>query len=270
MLAKACSWIQQDQRGTFSSTRFDNLPISASAFAALRTSNDPATSQLVRSVGRHAGMLHQAWSNALTVMHKVEWLKALVADGGLHEDAWLAYSPSDMYVLLAEIRSGYDHAAHIVQSVAKNPGQVGERSFTKLLNWAHDPKKRAADILGTDLHAILPGTSGSFWAVRESRDDLAHRGARLLVFPWKGEIAFMLTGGTQRSPDPSMMLNANVICFRRYSAYHACRLLLFLEDLALLIFKRLALPQVGLGQGVMACNPGLAVLREWARLQACT
>ena len=105
----AVAWIREDEEGPYSSTRFDNLSLSAGATWSgsdkERRERDLAS---LPAIGSNAHYLHEDWGNLLTIISRVEWMYGLAHSDSLHEGAWMAFAALDIEHFHVELRSAFD------------------------------------------------------------------------------------------------------------------------------------------------------------------
>jgi len=169
-------WIQVSAEGAHSSTKLDNLSVSAAAaFAATATSGSQHTR--LEDLRNHAGFLSDDWRNLLTIILKLEWMVGRVQQGEpkklsrwMHRCAatiglepkrsiewslWMHFAKSDIDMFLIELRSAFDYLAEIVGCIALSPcPRRRSSSYSTLTEWC-EQSADAEQILGSDLRDLV-------------------------------------------------------------------------------------------------------------------
>lgn len=268
---EALTWIRQDEHGTFSSTRFDNLSMSAGAlWAVARTAGGREDLACLPAIGSNAHFLHEDWGNLLKIITRIEWTLGQVNKGELHEHAWMAFTALDVEHFHVELRSAFDYLARIVIAQSAQPGQTPKGSYNLLSKWATKNFVRAARLLGDDLARSVAESRKLFLDRKRIRELVVHSGARSLVFPPAEGVLFQVYArGLQFNllkDLGDLMHNENVVNFKRYASSTLLQFWALVEAVSVETFSRYALPQVGLGDGAMSYHSGLAVLRDWGNV----
>lgn len=270
--AEVLSWIRESESGTYSSSRFDNLSMSVGAKSqATQTAGNSGDLPRLPTIGSNAYFLHEDWANMLTLIARIEWMHEQVNKGTLPEHVWMDFAALDVEHFHIELRSAFDYLARIVIAQSSQPRQTPKESFNNLSEWTTKNEARAGQLLGPDLARCVKESSKLFLSRKRIRELVVHSGARSLVFHSTEGILFQVySEGLQfnlLNDLGDLMHNENVVNFKRYASSTLLQFWALVEAVSVATFSRYALPQVGLGDGVMAYHSGLAVLRRWWKSQ---
>ncbi len=261
-LERVIAWIRDDDRGPHASTRFDNL---ATAIHAGQAAGGPALASRTRvlaSIGNSAHYMQRDWTNLLTLIQKLSWIRERAIAGELPHFAWMHFAASDIDMFHVEIRSCFDHLARVVAGISGHLGKVPDGSWNDLISWQ---RKQSARGRGLDhaLASTVTETQEWFEGLRQVRDDVVHYGRDSIVLGPETGIHFLVEPKpTYLKSIPFLMHNENLVDFSLYSAYHLSLFWCVAESVSLAAFERLRLIQVGLGDGVRSYHGGLDTLRQ--------
>jgi hypothetical protein len=211
---------------------------------------------------------HIVWDiwNVGTLLERLEWADGIAATDSLEEGLWNRYCSLDIEHFHIEIRSILDYAATCISAVARSRGTAPPDSMSKLLNWLQTNPGNVKR-LGADLAVLVPSLP-AFVEIRDVRDGTVHRGALTMLYgkPSAGLIFQVHQRFTAMLKPRFGVVDDGLINFRRYDSQLFAEVLLFLDGLMPLLWDRIPVKHVGLGDAVF-WGPGLNVLFLWLGLR---
>lgn len=200
--------------------------------------------------------------NIGTLIERLEWTDKLAIAGALDQGLWNRYCSLDIEHFHVEARSLLDYAASCIAAISKQPGTAPATSLNGLLSWINKNPGNTAR-LGPDLAALVKSLPG-FPDLRAVRDEIIHRGGLTLVFGRPGEgLVFQVHKGFARVLNPrSGTVESGLVDFRSYSALLVADILLFLERLAALLWEKMPVKKIGIGDAQLS-GPGWDVFLSW-------
>lgn len=249
----AIALVQEDEEGVFTWSGWDQLL--ADALVSTRTSGPGPTFNFAE----------RDWWTLLTLLTKLEWMKACHREDDLDDGLWMFYAATEIDFFHVRFRSMLDHLAALLARCATHPGTV-PTSFIKLKKFVDNPANRLRfGPLADDVLALL---TEARWAedVRDVRDDVVHRGADTLVFPDREEILFQVHQREKRLVLlDGVMQNENVVDFRKYAALTMGLLMTWRERVAAILRQGIRLDGDPPGHGWNR-HSGMELLRDWSKL----
>lgn len=216
---------------------------------------------------QHITAVHTRVRDLRTIAFKLDWMRQLRGAEQLPQEWWMYFAASDVVSFLTNVRSLFDHLAGAMADVANTPGRVAHRSFHGLLKWLSSSSERRQE-LNPALADIVQSAAEWFWQVRRLRDRLIHHDALPLVFPGESfpgspAIGVQVYEGLDHllPSDSSLMLNDNVVDFRRLAAAVTARIHVLLEETA--IVMRGGVNSDISASGGESYHPGLGTLADW-------
>lgn len=202
---------------------------------------------------------HDLW-NISTLLVRLEWMRSLSARSQLHTESWRSFSGLDIENLFVQVRSSMDHATELIQHhLPKGKGGQLPDSFNKL----HGSIDKYDSRLPEQLQKLIRSAKW-FDQMRSIRDALVHQGGTPLVFGEPAEsLQFQIYGKSMNGYvfHPALMFNENVVYFERYTALLLANLLVFLNDLGL-ILQSIESTSMKIGP-VRSYTQGYSLLRGW-------
>lgn len=187
-------------------------------------------------------------SSLATLMARLQWMAQQWSEGNHIDRMWTDYAGLDIEQWHVGFRSILDEVGLAIKVLADNKYGQPRESFNKIFKLVQkiqcDPAghRSEAERLGSDWIDLIK-TATWFPVSRAVRNEVVHFGGQEMVIgnPGEGILFQVHTGGTGKNlirlPSP-FMLNANVVYFDRYAADLMAHLLSFLEDFALIAYKR--------------------------------
>lgn len=206
------------------------------------------------------------------VIHRLNWYRVASIKQVLLETRWRDYAIIDIEYFHIKLRSIMDYVAEIVRNAAKIPSQVpGHKdyySFEEIFNWIRkNPGHRKS--LGEDL-ARLVETAKWIHDLREVRNSFIHSGGFTVVFesPEDGILFQVYKDYLEPFEFESisgdfLMFNPNCIYFERYAAIFLSHIFVFLDRLAILIYKKYQLKNIE--KGNLCRSPGFSIIVDWMK-----
>jgi len=198
--------------------------------------------------------------NIETLFERLHWQHQLWVSDQLPDGKWLRYATADVDMVHVEARSLFDYIAQVLRSISEKPGQVPDKSFEKLRNWAAKDKTNR-ERLGTDISTLFSNCDW-FAGLREVRDDVVHRGGDTLVFLDKPALCFQTYQKHKKKVLlPEVMANKNVVDFELYGGMTYGYLLAFLEEVAETVYRRLNVTRRP--GSCQQRSPGAMIGKQW-------
>jgi hypothetical protein len=219
---------------------------------------EAAPPHLLRALG-NLSPLWDDFSTLLSLLARMERDLEHRDSGQLDEFLWLQFSRMDVEMFFVLFRSLFDHLGGVLQCLTRAPDSTPS-NFHDLRAFVNSPKSEK--FASAELRDLVNGCDW-FDDLRGWRDGLVHHGTLPLTFMAPGQLAFQLFGsGWKNLVDmPRLMVNENVVDFRLFAAAYLSRLLVLLDDLALLALKTYSLEESGADP--RTSNAGIPILREW-------
>lgn len=217
----------------------------------------------VRSIIQHE------W-NMLTVIERLDWMRDVAETSEHIRSQWHNYASADIESWHVNFRSLLDHVALVVAELADRNKQVPHDSFRKLYERSRPSRLQAqedasyAQKLGGDWLKLVQGATW-FEQIVSVRDAILHLGGQTMVFEGPGEgILFQVRGERYQClvNNVPLMFNKNVVFFDRYAAHLMSHLMVFLEDFARIVCRRLLRPPKP-EDTARNCRAGWGTLRSW-------
>lgn len=198
--------------------------------------------------------------NLFTLASRMEWMLGLADSGTLSEGHFGEYATADIEGFHTQLRSLFDYLA---QAMAPYASRKIPESFRRLQDRILCDNQYGAGI-GQAL-ADLVIACNWFGYMRDTRDELVHRGGRSIIFPARGEILFQTYGEEGiRHTFPPVMYNENVADFRLYGGMYLGRLSDYMEKWALTMATIAGVDVAPMQAGF--CGPGVPVAIKWIQL----
>jgi hypothetical protein len=204
------------------------------------------------------------------IIHRLNWYREASIKQVLLETTWEYYAIIDIEYFHIKLRSIMDYIAEIVHNATNNPGQIpGHKdyySFEELFNWILNNPDQIESI-GEDL-ARLVETSIWIHDLRAVRNSFVHSGGFTMAF--KSPVDGILFQVYKDYFDPFefesisgdlLMFNPNSIYFERYAAIFLSYIFVFLDRLAILIYKKYQLKNNV--KGTIWRSPGFSIIVDW-------
>lgn len=213
-------------------------------------------------------ILSDLWG-MLTICNHLDWMRQQAEQDDQVWAKWSYYASGDIEYWHVQLRSLLDYVAQLIRELADRKHQVPD-SFRKLYEFAAQggPKQDQFDKflcrVGDDWVALLQQATW-FPLILNVRDQVVHRGAHAMVFwPPSEGILFQVVEGrpTRNLLNLSALLrnDKNVVYFERYVAHIMSHVLVFLEQMAPIAYRRLGIePRLN----AMNCHFGFATLMNW-------
>jgi hypothetical protein len=191
---------------------------------------------------------------------RLEWQKDLVSADNLDQILWSHFAACDIDTFHVRFRSLFDYLAGVIDLVSDKSGQI-PKSFEALQNWI-DKSPNNVQRMGRDLAELISSCEW-FSAMREIRNLIVHRGGHTLIFPMKNRILFQVHERWNRTIlVPEIMFNENVADFELYAGLLMGYLIAYLEDVSIVVHKRLGLQRRTDSDGRLY-HSGLQVIHRW-------
>jgi hypothetical protein len=241
---------------------FVNLTVDSGTGDAL------AALSALSAVRRPVQSIYQDLNNIETLLERLNWQRQLWQDGTLNDQRWRRFTEADIDMFHVEYRSIFDYAAVICCDLADEKVNLKDRfGWGHMLGEMKKPPKAGVrgfeEKLGQEVTELIAGADW-FSLVKDVRDANVHRGGITLVFYDKPRILFQTHDAEYKNlvNVPELMYNPNVVDFEKYAGVFYGYLLTFLEDLALLVYRRTgATPRAS----AFAPSDELRVVGDWIR-----
>lgn len=197
----------------------------------------------------------------LTIVQKLHWMQERRDVEELDPLAWMAFAASDVSGFLMNTRSLFDHVAKVIRITA---GGRSPESFNKLRTRV--AKHPLDSSLAVDTRLLeLVANADWFDDLRDIRDDILHRAADTIVFPYLPYIGIQInkrmTDRLLTEPDLLDPDNANVARFEWFAVAAMGRIHSLLDDLAAVVQEILDVP--GRSESARSKHAGLTVVHSW-------
>lgn len=207
--------------------------------------------------------------NMLTALERLDWMRTQADQSEHIKSRWYSYASADIESWYFNFRSLLDQVASVIAELAARKKQV-PKSFHTLYDRSCPEKLRTAEgmrfaeKLGVDWLRLLQGATW-FDQIVSVRDAILHFGGHTMVFegPSKG-ILFQVHGESYQNlvKNLPLMFNENVVFFDRYAAHLMSHVVIFLEDFAQVVYRRLLRSRNPEDTG-RDYHPGWGTLRSW-------
>jgi len=259
LIDEALSLFSNDESGIFWKSKFVGLTLPATKNNRLRLSK---LTECVNHINK------DIW-NIGTIIHRLHWHRTTSINQEFFEMTWSSWARIDIEHFHIELRSIMDYVAEIVKIAANKYGQIKENSFEALLNWiSKSPGHRKR--LGEDLASFVKKAENWFFDLRDVRNNLIHYGGDTIIFgSRKDGILFQIYKHRKDKIEfksishDSLMFNPNVIYFERYAAIFLSNLFVFLDHLAILIYKKYQSQYIEREAG--SHSAGFIIIVDWMK-----
>ena len=129
-IERAKAFVQRDERGFFTTNRFDLL---SSLIRTTIAMQGGAVDRKVVKTHSSLQFIEQDFRNLLTIYAKVDWIFKQHSEGHLNEADASLYLATDIDMFHVEFRSLFDYLAAAVHSIAIAPAEVSANNFGTLL-----------------------------------------------------------------------------------------------------------------------------------------
>ncbi len=198
-----------------------------------------------------------------TTIYRLEWQKQLYFNGELTASQWFIFSKADIRLFHIELRSLMDHVGLVIKNVSTSRNKPKD-SFDDLRKKRVDYLQK--NMISKELFDLLDGADW-FDGVRDIRDEIVHKGVRVVSFGIKkgDPVMWAIYKGHFRNVmkiSPFVINENGVMNFERYAAYHMSRVYALLNSFGDILYK---VTDVTRSQRKSAARShgGIKVLRSW-------
>lgn len=229
VLKQAIDLFAEDGDGVFLKGRFHDLFVNLKLWPQVGSEQKKILVQLFKFVNE------DLWNISQTI-DRIEWSRHQFIENENIEYKWMFYASLDVQLIHYEFRSIMDYIAQAIGRIYKTPRKKSE-SFERLLNWTRkNPNK-----LDDDISKLLLSINW-FSQIRGIRNLFLHLGGSTLIFgkPKDGILFQIYKEDFYKVIDKEHLLyNKNVAHFDKYFAVYFSYLLLFLENISIILANKL-------------------------------
>jgi hypothetical protein len=229
VLKEAFSLFLTDKDGVFLQGRFQDLFVNLKLWKHIGSKQKRVLSQLFKFV------IEDLW-NISQIIDRIEWSRLQFIDDESSEYRWMYYASLDVQSIHYEFRSIMDYMAKAIGAIYSIPRKKSE-SFERLKNWS----KKNPNRLDKDIEILLLSADW-FGQIRGIRDLFLHLGGSALIFgkPKDGILFQIYKEDFHKVISKDHLLyNENVAYFDKYFALYFSFLLLFLENISVVLANKL-------------------------------
>lgn len=259
-LTVALSTLKKDEEwGYYNTSQFLNLSMRARL-------NSPIDKEVLPSISAFMQYILNDIQIIETITDRMAWQNDLRTSNQLNEWKWMSFSECDINLFNIHIRSIFDYCAKIIQRSADNPKSCDMNSFNELKNWLAKNPENNSKILGDELAKLVLSVDW-FEEIKTLRDEVMHRGGKVIVMSDEGKVLFQIMKSRYAYliSIPEIMYNENLVYFEPYAGLYFGYLIAFLEELASIIEKRLPKGKhsVGLGDPKLVFGKEKPTIYKW-------